>query len=179
MIPSSELYQVFVRTISAPGALESASNAAIHPDNSDDRGEMKRKTTFVAVLSQTLTTTSTFTSTLRTNSAGDGSPYDGGETEGKALATVTAPLSGSVHRWCTECATPIAMMSPELASTVCFQTTRAIYRLVEAGRVHFTDGPEGVMVCPASLMSDWAEEQGARLLAAAPAVPAAFDIKRS
>ena len=23
------------------------------------------------------------------------------------------------------------------------QTTRAIYRLVEAGRVHFTDGPEG------------------------------------
>ena len=32
----------------------------IHPDDSDDRGEMKtRKTTFVAVLSQTLTTTST------------------------------------------------------------------------------------------------------------------------
>ena len=73
------------------------------------------------------------------------------------------------QRWCVECATPMAMMSPELAATVCFQTIRAIYRLVEAGRVHFTDGPEGVMVCTASLMKDWAGEQSVGLLAAAPA----------
>jgi hypothetical protein len=152
----------------------------IHPDDSDrSRGEMKtRKTTFVAVLSQTLTTTSTFTTTSRVYSEGGNPDYDFKNGEGNALTTATTPLGGSAHRWCVECATPMAMMSPELAATVCFQTTRAIYRLVEAGRVHFTDGPEGVMVCPASLMKDWAGEQIVGFLTAAPAPLAGLEIKR-
>jgi hypothetical protein len=137
-----------------------------------------RKTTFVAVLSQTLTTTS-FTTTSRVYSEGGNSDYDLKDGEENALATVGAPLGNSGHRWCMECATPMAMMAPELAATVCFQTTRAIYRLVEAGRVHFTDGPEGVMVCPASLMKDWAGEQSVGLLTAAPARLAGFEIKRT
>lgn len=135
-----------------------------------------RKTTFVAILSQTLTTTSTFRATSRVYSEGGNSDHDLNDREGKALTTVAAPLGGSAHRWCVECATPMAMMSPELAATVCFQTTRAIYRLVEAGRIHFTDGPEGVMVCPASLMKDWAGDQSVGLLSA-PAIQAGFEIK--
>lgn len=138
-----------------------------------------RKTTFVAILSQTLTTTSTFTTTSRVYSEGGNSDYDLKRGEGNALSTAAAPLSGSAHRWCVECATPMAMMAPELAATVCFQTTRAIYRLVEAGRVHFTDGPEGVMVCPASLMKHWAGDQNVGLLTAAPALPAEFEIKHT
>ena len=138
-----------------------------------------RKTTFVAILSQTLTTTSTFTTTSRVYSEGGNSDYDLKSGKGKALSRAAAPLSGSAHRWCVECATPMAMMAPELAATVCFQTTRAIYRLVEAGRVHFTDGPEGVMVCPASLMKDWAGDQNVGLLTTTTALPAGFEIKRT
>lgn len=133
-----------------------------------------RKTTLVAILSQTLTTTSTFTRTSRVYSESGNSEYDLRTGEGNALSTATA-----AHRWCVECGTPMAMMSPELAATVCFQTTRAIYRLVEAGRVHFTDGPEGVMVCPASLMKCWAGDRNVGLLTAAPAHPAGFEIKRT
>jgi len=59
-------------------------------------------------------------------------------------------------------------MSPEVAATFCLHSTREIYRLVEAGRVHFTDGPGGVLVCPASLLKDWAGEQSFNLLASAP-----------
>ena len=153
----------------------------IHLVDSDrSRGEMKtRRTKFVAVLSQTLTTTSTSTRTSRVYSEGGNSDYDLKNGEGNALATVGAPLSNSGHHWCMECATPMAMMAPELAATVCFQTTRAIYRLVEAGRVHFTEGPEGVMVCPASLMKDWAGEQSVGLLTAAPARLAGCEIKRT
>ena len=122
-----------------------------------------RKTTFVALLSQTLTT-STFTSRSRSYSA---STSEGESREGRTV-TVTAPLGSSVQRWCDECTTPVAMVPPEMAATLCFKTTRAIYRLVEAGRVHFTDGPVGVMVCPASLMRDWAAEHSLPLLISAP-----------
>jgi len=138
-----------------------------------------RKTRFVAVLSQTFTTTSTSTRTSRVYSEGSNSDYDLKTGEGNAFTNGPVPLSRSGHQWCVECATPMAMMPPELAATVCFQTTRAIYRLVEAGRVHFTDGPEGVMVCPASLMKDWAGDQNVGLLTAAPARLAGFEIKRT
>jgi hypothetical protein len=124
-----------------------------------------RKTTVVALLSQTLTTTSTFSNTSRSYAAS--ADHEGERREAKTV-TVTAPPANSVQRWCDECATPIAMIAPDLAATLCFQTTRAIYRLVEAGRVHFTDGPEGVMVCPASLMKDWAAEHSMPLLISAP-----------
>jgi hypothetical protein len=79
-----------------------------------------RRTKFVAVLSQTFTTTSTSTRTSRVYSEGGNSDYDLKNGEGNALADVPAPLSGSVHQWCVECATPMAMMPPELAATVCF-----------------------------------------------------------
>lgn len=122
-----------------------------------------RKTTFVALLSQTMTT-STFTSRSRSYSAGASE----GECRDGSSVTVSAPLGSPAQRWCDECTTPMAMVPPELAASLCFQTTRAIYRLVEAGQVHFTDGPEGVMVCPASLMRDWAAEHALPLFISAP-----------
>ncbi|MGZ8845954.1 MAG: hypothetical protein ACXW3C_05775 [Pyrinomonadaceae bacterium] len=125
-----------------------------------------RKTTFVALLSQTVTTTSTLASTSRSYSASVN--CEGESREEKAPGGAT-PMSGAIQRWCEECATPMAMVAPELAATLCFKTTRAIYRLVEAGRIHFSDGPEGVMVCPASLMRDWAAEHNMPLLISPPA----------
>lgn len=116
-----------------------------------------RRTTLVAVLSQTFTTTSTSTTTSRA--------YSASEAADNGFSQVVTPV-GNGPRWCSQCETPIVLMSPEHAATVCFQTTRAIYRLVEAGRVHFIDGPEGVFVCPASLISDWYGERGAPLLPA-------------
>ena len=113
-----------------------------------------RKTTFVAVLSQTRTRSATATSRSH---GGSGFGPERSATQDNAVA-MTGTLSQAGLQWCGKCTTPMVMMPPELASTVCFQTTRTIYRLVEAGRVHFTDGPTGVMVCPASLMKNWAGE---------------------
>lgn len=124
-----------------------------------------RKTTFVALLSQTVTTTSTLASTSRSYSA---SVNCEGEAREERTRDGTTPMSGSIQRWCEQCAAPVAMVAPEQAATLCFKTTRAIYRLVETGRVHFTDGPEGVMVCPASLMRDWAAEHNMPLLISPP-----------
>ena len=128
---------------------------------------MKRKTTFVAVVSQTFTSTSTSRTVAKSYTAGEG-VYDLANREGNTLPSVNTPLTNLVQRWCVECATPMAMMSPEVAATFCLHSTREIYRLVEAGRVHFTDGPDGVFVCPASLLKDWAGEQSFKLLASAP-----------
>lgn len=124
-----------------------------------------RKTTFVALLSQTVTTTSSLASTSRSYSA---TVNCEGEARTETTPVGATPMSGAIQRWCEECATPMAMVAPELAATLCFKTTRAIYRLVEAGRVHFSDGPEGVMVCPASLMRDWAAEHNMPLLISPP-----------
>jgi len=113
-----------------------------------------KKTKIVAVLTQTTTTTSTFTSTSP-RYAGTSYFDDLAGREANPMLSIVDQAPNPVQRWCGECAAPIAMMPPELAASLCFQTPRAIYRLVEAGSIHFTEGPEGVMVCPASLMKDW------------------------
>ena len=138
-----------------------------------------KKTTFVAVLRQTLTTTSTQRTTYRAGAAGNAGDDErrGGET--RTLATIPGSVPSFTPQWCVECATPIAMMAPEMAAAVCFQSTREIYRLVEAGRVHFSDGPGGVMVCPASLMQDWARDRGMQLLTAGPIKLSACELEQS
>jgi hypothetical protein len=144
----SELYQLIVRTFTRGRPYI----VPVRTTVSTTRGEMKiRKTKLVAVLTQTLTTTSTFTSTSpRYAPATDLSDFAKGEVD--PIISIVTRSAGPIQRWCGECATPIVMMPPELAATFCSQTPRAIYRLVEAGSIHFTEGPEGVMVCPASLM---------------------------
>ena len=50
--------------------------------------------------------------------------------------------------WCERCESDLRMVPPEAAALVCRQNTRAIYRGVEAGRVHFTETSEGsLLVC--------------------------------
>lgn len=56
---------------------------------------------------------------------------------------------------CADCADCAGMLTPEEAARVVGVSLRAIYRLVEAGRLHFRETPEGgLFVCPASLPAD-------------------------
>jgi len=54
--------------------------------------------------------------------------------------------------WCEGCARNVQMISTEKAAIIARQSTRNIYRWVEAGRVHFTEKPEGhLLICLDSL----------------------------
>ena len=43
------------------------------------------------------------------------------------------------------------MVSPDLAAAFSLQTTRTIYRWVEEGKLHYAEGPGGLLVCLLSL----------------------------
>jgi hypothetical protein len=50
--------------------------------------------------------------------------------------------------WCAGCAREVNMISTEMAAIIARQSTRTIYRWVEAGRLHFTEQPEGrLLIC--------------------------------
>lgn len=54
--------------------------------------------------------------------------------------------------WCESCARNVHMVSTERAAILARQSTRTIYRWVEAGRLHFTEKPEGqLLICLDSL----------------------------
>jgi len=56
-----------------------------------------------------------------------------------------------VRAWCLECSAIVPMLTPEEAAALAQVTTRTIYRLAEAGELHFTETPEGMLlVCPDS-----------------------------
>ena len=66
------------------------------------------------------------------------------------LLVVRAPAR-SGKAWCPECAAHVWMLAPEAATAVTGLSARAIYRLVEAGQIHFTETPDGLLlVCPDS-----------------------------
>jgi hypothetical protein len=44
------------------------------------------------------------------------------------------------------------MISPEAAAVIASVTVRSIYRLVESGKVHFIEEPNGLLVCIRSLL---------------------------
>jgi hypothetical protein len=53
--------------------------------------------------------------------------------------------------WCPECAAAVVMITPE-GTGIVGATSRAIYRLVESGKVHFAETPEGtLLICLSSL----------------------------
>lgn len=55
--------------------------------------------------------------------------------------------------WCELCAAQVEMLSPEDAALASGRRPRAIYRLVEANRLHFRETPEGLLlVCLPSLL---------------------------
>jgi hypothetical protein len=56
--------------------------------------------------------------------------------------------------WCPECAEPCRMVSADEAALLLHTSTRAICRLVDASRVHFTEDPDGLlMICFKSLIN--------------------------
>jgi len=58
----------------------------------------------------------------------------------------------SVQAWCPECSATVRMLTPEEAAALAQVTTRTIYHWVDAGELHFTETPEGILlICPDSL----------------------------
>lgn len=52
--------------------------------------------------------------------------------------------------FCTECRALVEMSSPQVAAILLQKTEREIYRVVEAGRVHFVE-TDRVLICLRSL----------------------------
>lgn len=48
-----------------------------------------------------------------------------------------------VIAWCEECAAQVRMLRPEDAAVAAHVSVRTIYRWVEAGKLHFSETPEG------------------------------------
>ena len=54
---------------------------------------------------------------------------------------------------CRECAQAVVMITPEQAALITCTNVRAIYRALEAGRVHYAETPGGsLLVCPDSIL---------------------------
>lgn len=60
--------------------------------------------------------------------------------------------AGPPTAWCQDCACRPAMLTPEEAARLSGLSLRALFRLIEAGRVHFLEtAGDRLLVCPASL----------------------------
>ena len=58
----------------------------------------------------------------------------------------------TLEAWCNGCAAQVAWVTPDDAAQRTGQTTRELYRQVEAGTVHFCETPEGgLLLCLGSL----------------------------
>jgi len=58
----------------------------------------------------------------------------------------------TVQAWRPQCSATRLMLMPEEAAAVAQVTSRTIYLRVEAGELHFTETPEGMLlICPDSL----------------------------
>jgi hypothetical protein len=64
--------------------------------------------------------------------------------------------------FCPECAEPVALVTPDEAVRISGISSRAIYRLIEEGRIHLAETPDGVaLICPATLLKQiWKEQDG-------------------
>lgn len=65
--------------------------------------------------------------------------------------------SAPIIMMCDRCATPSVMLAPDEAATLTGVTARALYRAVEAGRIHFCEVQNGarqqLLVCLATAQS--------------------------
>jgi hypothetical protein len=57
---------------------------------------------------------------------------------------------------CEVCANPqVAMLAPEVAATLAGISLRTIFKMVEAGQVHYLEEPGGLLlICPNSLLQN-------------------------
>ena len=67
------------------------------------------------------------------------------------LSVIKRPVHRALN-WCAQCAERVPMVTPDEAVAVAGCSAREIYRWVEAGRVHFTETPQGLLsICLRSL----------------------------
>jgi hypothetical protein len=72
------------------------------------------------------------------------------ETE-ETVALRSSQGKGSSLMWCPACRRQVEMVAPEQAAEIAGVSTRAIYRWIEAGPVHFTEARGYLLICVASL----------------------------
>ena len=53
--------------------------------------------------------------------------------------------SGSASGWCNDCELEVVMITPDEAASITSMTTRALYRSVDAGIIHFTEMEGGLI----------------------------------
>jgi hypothetical protein len=69
----------------------------------------------------------------------------------------------SVLGWCANCDREVRLVGPEEAVALSGVSARAIYRLVEAGRVHFIERPDGVILICIDSLANSTEKDGTSL----------------
>jgi hypothetical protein len=66
--------------------------------------------------------------------------------------SVIRPVRAAVNFWCGQCAAVVPTVTPEHAARISGSTPREVYRLIESGRLHFTETTDGqLLVCCESL----------------------------
>jgi hypothetical protein len=61
---------------------------------------------------------------------------------------------GAVFDWCTECKEEVVMVTPDEAASLTSASTRSLYRLVDGGKIHFSEAPTGLIrLCLPSLLA--------------------------
>ena len=66
---------------------------------------------------------------------------------------VVRRMGRSVEGWCPGCKCVATLVMPEDAATLIGTGARSIYRFVEAGEIHWADGPEQMLlICLGSLL---------------------------
>jgi hypothetical protein len=71
-----------------------------------------------------------------------------------AEITIVRRSQGISTALCAECAEAVAMITPEQAALMTCINTRAVYRLVEEGRVHHAETRAGLLLVCANSLSD-------------------------
>lgn len=65
---------------------------------------------------------------------------------------VVARGAGGKRGWCDACAAEVELLTPAVAATVARMSERAVFRLIETGRLHFNETTAGrLFICLASL----------------------------
>jgi hypothetical protein len=66
---------------------------------------------------------------------------------------VVKRLGRSTEAWCAGCSCAKTHVTPEDAAMLTGTATRAVYRLIEAGEIHWADGPGNLLlICVDSML---------------------------
>ena len=75
----------------------------------------------------------------------------GGGAEKRQVVIINRPFV-SPQRRCDKCPEPSGMITPDEAAALCRVSTRTVYRWLEKGAIHFSEGAEGtLLICLSSL----------------------------